>query len=377
MNLARHGAVPDAVASARALAPRIAARAGAADRGEATLAPDIEDLRAAGLLRAPLDPVEGGVCLCRPAGAVADGVDVLRLLGRANMAVARLYEGHVNAVKLVMLHGVPDTRARVGPAVHDGALMAVWGADGARPVTVRGDGARLRLDGAKRFASGLGLASLAVLSATDADGAIRLVLAPADDPGRHDAAAWRVSGMRATASGAFDASGLTLAPDALPGGPGDFHREPHFHGGVWRFAAAQLGGLEALVEAMRADLAARGRLSDPRQAARFAGGAVACETARLWVREAALTVEAPGAGPDCAARAVLARLVVERAASETMAETDRALGAASHFLDHPVERLRRNPPFHLRQAAPDGALQSASETLAAQPRAVGDFWTVP
>lgn len=367
----------DPVASARAIAPRIAARAGAADRGAATLAPDIDDLRGAGLLLAPLGADAGGVGLCWQAGAVADGLDVLRVLGRANLAVARLFEGHVNAVKLVMLYGGPQTQTRVARALREGALMGVWGADGARPVTIRAEGGRLRLDGAKRFASGLGLVSLAVLTAAAADGANRILVAPVDDPARADATPWRVSGMRATASGDFDASGLTVDSDALLGCPGDYHREPHFQGGVWRYAAAQLGGLEALVEAMRTDLAARGRLADPHQAARFARGVMACETAWLWVREAALTVEAPGAAPDSATRSVLARLVVERAASETMTEVDRALGAASFFSDHPVERLRRDLAFYLRQAAPDGALHAASAALAARRRPVGDFWTAP
>ncbi len=368
---------PTAVASARELMPHIAARAAASDRGEATLAPDIDDLRDAGLLRAPLGAAADGVGLCWQAGAVEDGVDVLRVLGRANLAVARLYEGHVNAVKLVMLYGGPKTQAQMERAVGAGALMGVWGADGARPLTFRGDGDRVVLDGEKRFASGLGLVSLAVLTGTDADGASRLIVAPVDDPGRADAATWRVSGMRATASGDFDASGLAITQDALLGDPGDYHREPHFQGGVWRYAAAQLGGLEALVEAMRTELAARGRLSDPHQAARFARSAMACETARLWVREAALTVEAPGASAESAARSILARLAVERAASETMVEVDRALGAASHFVDHPVERLRRDLSFYLRQAAPDHALHSASATLAARKGSVGDFWAAP
>ena len=365
------------VASARALAPSIAARAAAADRGDATLAPDIDDLHAAGLLRAPLSAGTGGVGLCWQAGSVADGVDVLRLLGRANLAVARLFEGHVNAVKLVMLLGAPRVQARIARAVRAGALMGVWGADGARPVHLRPDGIRFRLEGAKRFTSGLGLVSLAVLSVTDADGAVQLVVAPAHDAGRADPTTWQVSGMRATASGDFDASGLMLGPDALLGGPGDYHREPHFLGGVWRYAAAQLGGLEALVEALRTDLAARGRLSDPHQAARFARSAMACETARLWVRKAALTVEAPDADPDTATRAVLARLIVERAASETMTEVGRALGAAAHFTDHPVERLRRDLGFYLCQAAPDQALHAAAVALAARADPVGDFWTAP
>lgn len=375
MTIAALSPVPNPRDLADALAPGIVARAGAADRGDATLAPDIEELRHAGLLRSPLDPAEGGVGLCWRDGAVEAGLDVLRVLGRANLAVARLYEGHVNAVKLVMLYGTPVLQARVAAAVRAGALMGVWGAEGARPVTLRLDDGRLLLDGVKRFASGLGLVSLTVLTAADAEGAQQLVVAPANDPRRADASTWQVGGMRATASGDFDVSGLRLDREALLGRPGDYQREPHFQGGVWRYSAAQLGGLEAIVEALRVTLSARDRLSDPHHAARFARGAMACETARLWVREAALTVEAPGAAPDSATRSVLARLAVERAATETMAEVDRALGTAAHFTDHPVERLRRDLSFYLRQAAPDESLHAAALALAARPGPVGDYWT--
>lgn len=102
---------------------------------------------------------------------------------------------------------------------------------------------------------------------------------------------------------------------------------------------------------------------------------LACETARLWLREAAFTDEAPGAAPDTATRSVLARLVVERAASETMTEVDRALGTTGHFYGHPVERLRRDLGFYLRQAAPDESLHAASVSLAARAGPVRDFWT--
>jgi alkylation response protein AidB-like acyl-CoA dehydrogenase len=365
----------DPVATTRHLAPDIRARAAAADRGERTLAADIADLHAAALLRAPLPAASGGVGLCWEAGSIGAGVDVLRLLGRANLAVARLYEGHVNAVKLVYLYGSHRTQKAVAGAVASGALLAVWGADGATPVTARAGGRGFRLYGEKTYASGLGLVAQAVISFTDAEGSKRLALVVADDPARADTSGWLVSGMRATASGTFDVTGLEIDADAVLGGPDAYHLEPHFHGGTWRYAAAQLGGIEALAEAMRADLSARGRLIDAHQAARFGRAAMAVETARLWVMAAAHTVEAAGA--ETATRAVLARLVVERAATETMAEVDRALGAASYFIDHPVERLRRDLSFYLRQAAPDGALHAAALALAERPVPVGDFWEAP
>ncbi len=374
MKLAAFPPLPDLVAAMRSIAPKIASRAHAADQGSATLAEDIDDLGAASLLRAPLDVASGGCGLCWQAGAVDDGVDVLRLLGRANLAVARLFEGHVNAVKLVMLYGDRVTRGSVARAVRGGALMGVWGADGAPPLTITDDGDRLRLDGQKRFASGLGLVSLAVLSGKTADGATRLVVVPSDDPRRADITPWQVSGMRATASGTFDASGMMLDRTAYLGGPEEYHIEPHFHGGVWRYAAAQLGGIEALVEAMRRDLAAQDRLSDPHQAARFARAVIACETARLWVAKAAQAVEGPGAEAATATQSVLARLVVERTATDTMTEIDRALGTASFFTGHPAERIRRDLSFYLRQAAPDAALHRAAMAMADMPGQVGDFW---
>lgn len=377
MKLAAIPPLPDLVAAMRSIAPKIASRAHAADQGLATLADDIDDLRTASLLRAPLDVASGGCGLCWQAGAVGDGVDVLRLLGRANLAVARLFEGHVNAVKLVMLYGDTVTRGSVARAVRTGALMGVWGADGAPPLTITDDGSCLRLEGRKRFASGLGLVSLAVLSGKTADGAIRLVAVPADDPRRADVTPWQVSGMRATASGTFDASGMMLDRTAYLGGPDEYHKEPHFYGGVWRYAAAQLGGIEALVEVMRHDLAAQDRLSDPHQAARFARAVIACETARLWVAKAAQAVESPGADAATATQSVLARLVVDRAATDTMTEVDRALGTASFFTGHPAERIRRDLSFYLRQAAPDAALHRAAMAMADMQGQVGDFWAVP
>lgn len=363
----------DPVAVVRALASGIAARAAAADRGDASLAPDIAALRDAGVLRAALPARFGGLGLACAGPGLAPGAEVLRRLGRANLAVARLFEGHLNAVKLVMLYAGEPTRAQVAAAVAAGALMGVWGADGAAPVRVQADPAGWRLNGVKAYASGLGLVALAVISATD-DLGVWLMLAPVDDPARADPAPWRVAGMRATASGAFDTTGLVVAADARIGPADVYYREPHFQGGVWRYAAAQVGGIEALVEAMRQDLARRGRLDDPHQAARFGRAVLAAETARAMVDLAAHAVEAPGAAPGTATRSVLARLAVERAACDAMAEVDRALGASAHFLDHPVERLRRDLGFYIRQANPDGAMADAARAMAALPAPVGDFW---
>jgi len=347
----------------------IAARAGPADRGELDLNEDVKALAAAGLIAAPLPPAAGGRGLgTSPTGALA-AATVLRDLGRANLSVARLFEGHVNAVKLVALYGGPAARERVFAAVRSGRMLGVWGADGRTPVTLRPHDDGFVLEGEKRFASGLDLVDQAVVTAKTGGGVL-LVLMPARDPRRSDPRQWTASGMRATRSGIYDLSGLIVPADSVLGEEDAFLREPHFEGGVWRYAAAQLGGAEALHDAMLDHLLARSRAGDPHQEVRIAGAATACETGRLWVESVAQRVEAGPAGSDAeregaAAYALLAREAVEAACLTVMTAAERAMGMAAYAEGTPAERIRRDLGLYLRQAVPDAKRSRAARALLA------------
>lgn len=343
----------------------IAGRAAAADRGETDLSMDIDALRSAGWLAAGLPRCEGGLGWGSEPSGTAECLQALREIGRANLSVARLFEGHVNAVKLVALYGSPATRARAFGAVRAGALMGVWGADVAdRPLVLVRPGGKLCLRGAKRFASGLGLVTLAIVNARTPDGP-QLVVVPTDARERADPGPWRVSGMKATASGVYDFESLVVPEAALLGSPGDYLREPYFEGGIWRYCAAHLGGAEALYEAMRDALVAAGRAGDPHQEVRIATAAIAVETARLWVERAAGLVEAEGAAADVAAYALLARQVTEDACRSVIHSVEAALGMGAHF-DGPVERMRRDLALFLCQAAPDAKRARAAQALVAR-----------
>ncbi len=204
----------------------------------------------------------------------------------------------------------------------------------------------------------------AIVSARDEDDALRLVILPAEAlEGRLDASAWRVTGMRATASGTCDLTGLEAPEAAVLGAPNAWLEEPNFKGGVWRYAAVQLGAMRGLTAAAAGQLRTRGHASAPLQAQRLRRMATACETARLWLREAAREVERPGAGPEAAHRAVLARLRTAEEAQALLSALDEALGAASFAEAHPAERPRRDLLVYLRQADPDGMGQAALEGL--------------
>src|ERR1700691_4005092 len=99
--------------------------------------------------------------------------------------------------------------------------------------------------------------------------------------------------MRASAPGAVDFTGVEIQPIEIVGHDGDYERQPWFSVGAWRFAAVHLGGMERLFDLLRRHLQVTNRGQDPHQAARLGRAAMAVETARLWVVEAASSTEAP------------------------------------------------------------------------------------
>ena len=246
-----------------------------------------------------------------------------------------------------------------------GALFGVWGADGRNPVRLIEVGAdQVLLSGQKFFASGADVLDMAIVTVRDAAGATLLVAVPtAGLAGRLFPEEWSVSGMRATASGRCDLEACATSRAMILGGPDDFFREPWFHGGVWRYAAVQLGGMYALAAAATKQLCAQGRSTAPLQASRLRRIVTSCETGHLWVSAAAAATEAPAAPRAAAQSAVLARLKVAEEAISVLALVDEALGAASFGLTHPAERVRRDLLFYLRQADPDGMGHSAMERI--------------
>lgn len=347
---------------------------------------DIAALASGGWLRAPLPATAGGHGLgtsARPE-AITLTVDALRALGRARLPLARLYEGHVNAVKLVELHAEAPLRELVASRVRDeGALLGVWGAPGRPPLRVSGtDADGWTLAGAKAFASGLGTVAMAVTSVADphVEGASRLLVVDVDDPARQHPEDWRATGMRATRSGGYDFDGLRIGPERVLGAPGVYEREPWFEGGTWRYVAAHVGAIEGLVDATVRTLSARGRADDPHQGARIGRLAALAVGARAIVERAAHAVEsADPADASATARAVtlalLARELVEEQAVEALALVERALGMSAYERGGDVERRRRDLGLYLRQAAPDAKLaRAAAAVVRGAADGVGTLW---
>lgn len=369
------GLAYDAVAAARQVAATAAARAGEQDRDDGFPAEDVADLARVGLLAAPIPTDAGGAGLGEEPDA-RDLARVLRLVGYGSLALGRIYEGHVNALQLVARYGTLAQQAHLFEDARAGHLFGVWNTDAPGDCLRLRDDRRLR--GVKTFASGAGFVTRALVTVKREPGAPPLMLVVPLEPGtRADLTAWRAHGMRASATGTVDFEDIAVTDDEILGQWNDYHRQPTFSGGAWRFAAVQLGGIEAVFDAWRGHLAETGRGSDPHQLARLGEGAIAVVGARGWIERAARVVAEDELVPDHVVAFVnLARLAVERAGLDVLQLAQRSVGLQGFLREHPLERLSRDLATYLRQPAPDRALTTAAAEILKGHGIAGDLFEV-
>ncbi|MHA6346882.1 acyl-CoA dehydrogenase [Roseivivax sp. CAU 1761] len=312
--------------------------------------------------------------------AVTRGLDELRregLLGRIaeqapgtltetlagiaarDLSLARLVEGHVNALTLIRVHGSAAQRRAAGRAAQDGALFGVWGADGARPAGIEAD----RLTGAKRYASGLGLVDRALVSARDAAG-LHLVLVEAGDTRRHRPEDWDMAGMQASRSGGFDCAGLPAGAEARIGGADAYLREPWFVGGTWRIAALQAGATLGLIERAAELLRGRGHLEAEPHLIRLTPVLIRARAALPAIAAAAERADgaAGGADPEAAAAGSAAcRLLTEEIGQAAIPAVEQSVGLEMFARGHPVGEAARDLACYMRQVARDAFLRRVAQ----------------
>ena len=344
--------VADLIARLREHVPLIQSRGPALDVQGAFPTQDIDLLRDLGALR-----TFGG-----EAPRPLELMEALRLVGRANLSLGRIFEGHVNGARLIAWYGDAAQRRTLASDLAAGLTFGVWNTEPAPGVRIDG----LALSGRKSFATGAGHIDTVVVTAALPGGGRQMLLVDASDPLRADSAAWKVSGMKGTVSGGYDLTGLALADVALIGAPGDYEREPRFSAGAWRFTAVQLGGVERVLTLLRDHLAASPSGGDAVHRARFGLALAEARSAYLWVREAATRAERPEAGRADIALVLMTRGVVERAGLAVMEAAQRSVGTRAFFTDQPLDLACRDLALYLRQPAPDQALDRAAAAFIAE-----------
>jgi alkylation response protein AidB-like acyl-CoA dehydrogenase len=341
------------------IVPEMRSRAEILDREPCFPEADCSRLRAIGALAAVVPQKQGGLGLGIDPGSALTLFELLRILGSGNLAVGRIFEGHVNALKLILLYGDEAQKKSAIDDVRNGHLFAIWIADDRDPVRLVG-GSTPMLVGRKAFCSAAGYASRALITAQTNDG-VRMLLVPVLAHRGTTRQNCSIQGMRASVTSGFSFNEVETPVNALIGCPGDYTREPTFSAGAWRTTAVTLGGLDALIDETRKQLIARGRHQDPHQLARMGRAFVAQETARLWVRNAAQRAESKdNTSASLTAYVNLTRTAVEATVLDTIQTVQRCLGLGAFLVSNPVERLVRDLATYVRQPAPDEALCEAA-----------------
>jgi alkylation response protein AidB-like acyl-CoA dehydrogenase len=368
----------DLLAGAARFARRCEAREPSALQAVAFPRLEFAWLAEAGLIAAPLRRDLGGRGLGSEPGGVRPLLEVLKRVGRGDLPVGRLYEGHVNALLLIQEFAEPGPLRAFADDARLGRRFAVWNTEGSNGLTLtpRPNG-RYRLGGGKTFASGAGQIERPLVVGALPDGSRQMVVVAMERASQAvvDPDSWTPLGMEGSCSFTIDFTDVEVEADDLLGRPGDYQRQPAFSGGAIRFAAVQLGGAEALFEATRDHLRQTDRSDEPYQKARLGEMALAIESGHLWLDGAARSAEDPDASPEAVvAYANMVRTAILAIAEDVLRWAERSVGARGMLRPHPIERVGRDLTLYLRQPNPDGALADVGRFVAASAEGVDRLW---
>jgi alkylation response protein AidB-like acyl-CoA dehydrogenase len=273
----------------------------------------------------------GGLALPMPgAGNTRERWSALASLGRRDLVLARLAEGHTDAVAIL---------AEAGRTPLDGALYGVWAARSEGTGALLDDG---RLSGTVRFCSGVDVLDRALVVAGD-----RLVDLDLGHGGvQRNAEAWQAIGMDASDSGDVTFHDVLVAGQDIVGPPGWYVSRPGFAFGGAGVAAVWLGGCAGVVDSVLTYLRERGR-TDDHQLAHVGAMHAALSSAEALLAQAAEAVDNQPADP--AMLADICRAGVERAACEILERAPKVTGPTPMVRDRQFAQRLADLLVYVRQ----------------------------
>jgi hypothetical protein len=290
-------------------------------------------------------------------GATLQRWRMLAAVASHDLAVAKLYEGHTDA--LAILHEL-GASALARP----GRSWGVWAAEApdGRAVIESVQGRDAILEGGKCWCSGAVGADNALLTAWMPDGrGPQLVSVDLHQIGVCvDSSAWNAVGMAGSASVDVRFSQVRAT---LVGRPGEYLTRPGFwHGGAG-VAACWYGGAVGIANALRraVDEAPAAGRSASRMTA-LGKVDIALRRGAALLREAANWIDTHPLD-DASALAIRVRLAVEETAEEVLHEVGRSLGAGPFCRDRRFAHAAADLPVFIRQSHGDRDCAALAERV--------------
>lgn len=273
-------------------------------------------------------------------------VEELISLGRTDVPLARLAEGHVDALKIL-------DQAGARPVA--GALYGVWASRSARTgLRAAEDGDHLRLSGTLRFASGSGLLDRALVPVWFDEQ--RSVLLDLDVTGlAFDASVWRTAAMVPSRTYETRLEDLSVPRSAQRGAEGFYLGRPGFSAGGLGVAACWVGGAARVLDVLLA-LHPRPR---PVQQRRFGAIRTDLVVAAAAVRAGGVLLEDPAT--DTGPVALEVRTVVAEAVHRVLANARLLTGPTGLALDDAVAHVVPDLELYVLQHDLDAAFAALGD----------------
>ncbi|MYX75580.1 acyl-CoA dehydrogenase [Streptomyces sp. SID3915] len=277
-------------------------------------------------------PLPGG-------GATAERFAALRAVAEDDLCLARLVEGHVDALAVLAELG--------GPAPAPGRRWGVWAAEppGEGLTAVRDRDGRWSLSGLKQYCSGAHSCTHALVTARAEDG--RRLFAVALTRGTYEPVegTWQALGM--AGSDTPDVRFHAAAAEPVGDVEGYVNRPGFQHGGIG-VAACWLGGAHAVARSLRA---AGRRGSGPHTDAHLGAVDIDLHTAGLVLEDAAAGIDADPMDRKGGARlrGLRARAFVEAVCERILSHVGRATGAGPLCHDRRHARDVADLTVYIRQ----------------------------
>ena len=361
-----------------------ARRASHYDQTAAFPAEDFDDLFRSGLL-APVIPKEfGGLGLGPYRGEVFTLWMMTKEIAKADLSLARCWEGHVNS--LVLLDGIATDEQKdrwfEGVVKHGDKWVAWSGEPQARKpgeklrfgtTVTEADGGYI-IEGNKVFSTSAGGAQWAILLVSTAGpGGVRHTTSSLDtqlmmacdlsDPTVEvDTSWWDPIGMRATASHLVHFRKTFIPENNVIGYPGQYLKEGWQTCFIPHYAATFLGAAEAAYDYALEYVTSQNKTEDPYIQHHIGQMSVNVETAHLWLRHVARLWET-GKYTEAQIAGSRARHVAEHLAEETVKHCIRACGARCLVRPSALERIYRDLSFYVRHDNDDQILATIGKSL--------------
>ncbi|HYL05036.1 MAG TPA: acyl-CoA dehydrogenase family protein [Thermoanaerobaculia bacterium] len=365
---------------------KLAPRAAHYDRTATFPGEDFDDLFQAGLLAACAPREHGGLGLGPQRGDAFTLWMMTKQLAKADLSLARCWEGHANSLVLLDALASAEQQDRwFRGVVERGDKWVAWSGEpqaGAPGETAR-FGTRVEavsggyvVDGTKVFATSAGAAQWAILlvNAAGPGGArhaaspeaLLLLACDLSDPSvAVDGSWWDPIGMRATVSHLVRFTGTFIPETQRIGEPGQYLRDGWQTAFIPHYAASFLGAAEAAYDFALHYLTTQGKGGDPYVQQRVAHMSMHLETAHLWLRHVASLWDG-GCRREAQLAGSRARHLIEHLAEETVGHAIRACGARLLLRPSPVERIYRDLSMYIRHDNDDHILATIGKELLGQ-----------